>query len=176
MNSSHSLSCSNKILNFPDSDRLFMNTVRSHFMRGMRYWSPRVIQDKFSHKNKCKVRWMRSRSGQICNHCSVTWHFIKINIVFIFIKLLRLFISHYFKLWAWSENIFIFFYITLFKIRTKWDCAVAFYYEEPLHEFIAVCLLPQRRPSQVYLPVGKYISSRIKTISRTLHTTCQAAW
>jgi hypothetical protein len=35
-------------------------SVRSHFMRGMHSWRPRVIQDKFSHKNKCKARGMRS--------------------------------------------------------------------------------------------------------------------
>jgi len=32
-----------------------MSTMRWHFMREMRSWIPRIVQDKFSHKDKCKV-------------------------------------------------------------------------------------------------------------------------
>jgi hypothetical protein len=40
-------------------------TVRSHFMRGIRPQRPRIIQDKFCHRNECKAKGMPNFLG-IC--------------------------------------------------------------------------------------------------------------
>jgi hypothetical protein len=50
-------------------------TVQLHFMRGMCSWRPSIIQDKFSHRNTCKVRGMLANaSSKLLLACQlVSW-------------------------------------------------------------------------------------------------------
>jgi hypothetical protein len=66
-------------------DRSVSNPVRSHFMRGLRSWRARIIQNKFSHKNKCKVRGILEFA--LFKSLRIKWKFINI-----------FFASHSFKL------------------------------------------------------------------------------